>query len=280
MRILTILLAIFALNTAASAAVVRPTKTKAPKTELAPKPVIYKGQRPTADSKTWRVSVLFVVKDSHCTATVIHERAILTAAHCIEELAWRINPAKLVFQNESGFTFNKQFSAKQFKSHILRDEWSSSRLLDLAVIVFHEKIIPETGGYHTAPLLAQKYLQSYEQLASRSLFIAGMGDNEATIDPDPKKIDFSQYAKLRFTGVVYTGLDENGIHIETDGESRLCQGDSGGGLFLLHGNELVLVGAASGGIYPHSDGCSFMGLYAPITSYSGKWIQDILAAIK
>lgn len=251
------------------------TSLQTAKPPVTPTPVIYKGQPIGPTSRTGKVSViLYMGSGSSCTGVVIRERAILTASHCFSEPEDRSGNLVVYFQYAADFVSWNTYSANQFKTHRRTTNTDGERHKDLAVVTFQNSILPDERFAPTT-MVSTAYIQDFNQLYNRKLYIAGAGYNEYTLRDD--KVDEGQLGKLFFTGVTYDRYDYDGLEVITKGSTRICKGDSGGGLFLQDGDEFILLGIFSAFI---PDGasrrCGHYATFAPLNAENAQWIQGIL----
>lgn len=262
---------------AVSAGFWRVNLESAPLKSLA-KPVVYKGQKLGPTSRTWKTSAFMIMGGGYgCTGVVIHERAILTAGHCFEKPERRNLPLEIDFQDDTGFVSMVTYSADQFKTHLLTPAPQTGHL-DLAIIVFDASILPDER-FVVSPIVTSADIKNFSDLRGRKLYAAGAGRNEGTLYEDERR-DPTEVGKLYFTGVEYEGVSWDSLSVYSKGDSKICMGDSGGGLFLQQGGQLILVGILSGLFTDDQLGlCGRNALYAPLNKENAEWIDRIIGQL-
>jgi len=160
-------------------------------------------------------------KAGYCSGTIIGERAVLSAAHCVHD----IDSVKVSVGNEKieSFTFYEHPEAE------IDDQYIEDPANDLSVI-----ILPRSAGVRSLPILKSRSLFEGEEF---SIFGYGISDN----GDDDKDLR---------SGLMNADEIEDG-HIEseyTDSKSSICFGDSGGPAIVTEGGDAstaAIVGVAS-----------------------------------
>ena len=172
-----------------------------------------------------------------CSATLIADNIVLTAAHCIQSamrvyLGNEIRSASTVRVSEAVIHPNWQSRGRQVAPY------------DIAVVKLSQSI----AGANRRPIKI-----SFDPLVRNDqLMIAGYG-NDGNY----------RYGSLRYTQVSLVSRDRYG-RVNTAGSNNrgACDGDSGGPLFVLKNDSWRVAGALSGGVR-----CGGGNLYTEVASF-------------
>jgi len=212
------------------------------------------------------VGALLYQGRSHCTATLIARRTILTAAHCLDlypsqELLFLLSPSvsdvataqpdKLwqVVDRAYPSSFNREAKVDDIGVAYLRD-----RVLTIDPATLYDGLPPLPAYYQDTPPTFVGY---------------GYGEADGSLSGQGRKryapIPVIQTAPKWFT---------NGIPATSDGTVSIvntCDGDSGGPAFMFRNNsrERQLIGVVSRG----DPGCRIYGINTRIDSYRD-WINQ------
>ncbi|XP_063844265.1 CLIP domain-containing serine protease B4-like isoform X1 [Scylla paramamosain] len=196
--------------------------------------------------------------DTFCGASVISDRFLITAAHCIYEAP---NPVNSVRLGDINLRTDRESNSKPVDHEITLiithpgyDPEKSMRHNDLALLMTKEKIQFND--------IVFPYCISDQPPAPGTLVtIAGFGLFNATTKPDHlleanftvmdtaecEKI-YQEHDQEAFLRVRYPNLLQGtDIICATDDTSDACQGDSGGPMFMVKDGKRYLEGVVSGG---------------------------------
>lgn len=194
---------------------------------------------------------------STCSAAIIEENALVTAAHCIE-------PQSVIFAYfgaDMRSARQEDFIPVQTVSIFPLYEQGGTRLVaehDIAVVHL-ERSIPE--AFRPAPILpSDNLLQTND-----TTLLAGFGIDEFG----------SNLGLLRYTPATFAGVDRLGRLTINDRSFRgACSGDSGGPLFATIGETHYVAGVLSGGPIP----CRGINSYTSLARYRA-FIDQSLARL-
>ena len=211
---------------------------------------VIEGKSPGTNSPITKVTVeisLFskngsdAPEESRCSGTLIARDLLLTAAHCIVDLK---NTERKITKITAKISGHQKIAATawladpHYKSVI--DEIGIERALvdvgvnDLALVRL-EKSVPRDA------LIAEIPNAEISQSRSLSLTLAGFG---RTNFDDPDSGGILHIAQIKGTMITVRHDIDHHIAIQ-DGKQQPCRGDSGGPLFQINGNHLILVGVTS-----------------------------------
>ncbi|XP_069943643.1 venom protease isoform X2 [Cherax quadricarinatus] len=223
------------------------------------------GGHPTSAGKyPWLASLTYRGK-LYCGASLVSDRYIVTAAHCIRRVAMHAVEIMFGSYNKSDNTeeWRQKRKAGSFWPHPNFDHRSYNN--DLAVIELDE---PVTITKHVRPVcLPSNTNETYEgKIAS----VPGWGRQEESGDPSDvvrevkvpimsnKECKKKKYKPNEITdNMMCAGYD--------DGKIDACQGDSGGPILYDNGKNIDLIGVVSWG-----QGCArakFPGVYTRLTNF-------------
>ncbi len=223
----------------------------------APQPIV--GGQQTGELEYGAIVALLTSQQGLCTGTVVTERLILTAGHCLVDLA-PLSTITLFYGNE--LRADMSIDAIGFGAHPEFCATCREDIFDYGYIQLGTDIDPP-GGF-ILPLTSQDEWDEVMH-AGAEVTLVGFGE-----DPD----DDNPMGSLGTKRVVTTSLrrfSELGLEFFAGGEGRdSCQGDSGGpALVRLSDGTLRLAGITSRGSDPCGDG-GFYGTPFP----SLTWVRD------
>ena len=185
-----------------------------------------------------------------CSGTLISDRVVLTAAHCVDQPDYgmlRPEDVELRIGSDSASPI-----AQLRVSEIHRNEyWSGAERNDVAVVILQNPYYNATPipiGRGDTPDILGEYTQS-----------AGYGMTQN-----------SQNNTVRYwTSMPVSYIDGNAITVDGGGNTGLAPGDSGGPLMYEFVDGVRVIGVAS----TSEEGWVYQGNYAPVSS-NEMWIQQ------
>ncbi|XP_024874160.1 trypsin-1-like [Temnothorax curvispinosus] len=211
-----------------------------------------------------------------CAGSILNERWIITAAHCIQAVP-SVN----------------YISVKAGKHHILRNE-PDEQTVEVSEGYVHEKYGGGVGPYDigllklASPLKLTKRVQAIELAAPESdpsgeAWLAGWGSTSSSHFPEMP--DILQHVQKEYVdrAICHESVERltgsSPVHetnVCTDGpfdeKISACSGDSGGPLISYNGQKPVLTGIVSWGIMP----CGYPGapsVYTRVSKFND-WIAQ------
>lgn len=209
-------------------------------------PFIYGGE-PVGENDPVGFSTVMLETDSqYCSAVIVAEDRLLTAAHCLptDGSRWM----EIHFKGLEGGVDRK---ASGFMIHPQYQDRGESTLNDLALIFF-EGGLP--SSFKAVPLLKEEASLKIGE----SMELAGFGEGGP----------LGQLMKIR---LVLTGqsLSERRLYFEQTRKRGICHGDSGGPAYRKTADGLELVGIAS---YVQEYNCNGYSAYTATSNYRD-WIM-------
>lgn len=191
-----------------------------------------------------------------CSASIIAQDLIVTAAHCVaEDPANPTDPAKIfvVFSTHLPASASDP-SVHRISGYLVHSGWSAAiqqpDAHDVAVIRF-EGGLP--AGYQPAQLLGTQNLSAGETVTLAGYGISTIRDTDGSTAGTLRQVNVRI---AQFYGQTEVAVDE------THGKGS-CNGDSGGPAFVSNGGELLLWGVTSRG----DPSCATDGIYTNLGYY-------------
>jgi secreted trypsin-like serine protease len=193
-----------------------------------------------------------------CTASILSDDLILTAAHCVEDMniqdmriGFDVQPLTYESQLNSKTRVDvvKKFTTIEVDNYIVHPLYQKSEYdQDMALIHLKGKI---PASFMPTQLLSDEQMKQIKEKQSYQITLVGFG----MLSEDPPK----ESQILRQTTV--PGEFE-GFHVVTDQThgSGGCMGDSGGPAYLTLNNQLYLVGVTHGPTIDNLD-CHHKGVW-------------------
>ncbi len=196
---------------------------------------------------------------SVCTASIISENILLTAAHCLNG-----EPSDFVVIFATNLE-NRNAEVRKIVNFVAGPLWEKRNSQvrdtgDIALVRFGG-VLPR--GYEPTPLLRDpKALQD-----GKTVSIAGYGLNDAR-----RRTGTGQLRKADVT-IKSTRWAKTEIVLDQTKGKGACHGDSGGPSYLIQDGHTVLWGVTSRGVNDPRDTCGVYAAYTNILPYL-KWIQS------
>lgn len=241
-------------------------------------PRIINGAKASLGQFPWQVALLTDLNDSFnsqgCGGSIIHEKWILTAAHCYDPaVATTYVAAALTDLNSLNTEFT--IKAKRWIVHADYDDQSLDN--DIALIELESPLSLSACGSACAAisLVTQANAATVMPLGASAL-VSGWGN---TVTEGEVFQPYLQWVQLSITGctsgsALYASSDVTGNMFcagVPNYDKDSCQGDSGGPLAVANGNSYLLAGVVSWG-----NGCAaqgYPGVFTKVANYT-QWIQD------
>lgn len=210
------------------------------------------------------VALYDVAQGSLCTASILSDSILVTAAHCVESEA---KDLRVVF----GVDLEAQnIIVKPVESFQQSPLWATRQNQelntgDIAVVKFSGGL---PAGYVPATLLSDvKQLKN-----GQTTLLSGYG-----IDDGVKQ---TGAGRLRFveTTIQDTNYSKTEVLIDQKNGKGACHGDSGGPAYVDIGGRKLLWGVTSRGVNDPNNDCSVNAAYTSIPAYSA-WVKKTADAL-
>ncbi len=208
-------------------------------------PFINGGERVLADDPIAKSTVMLETESQYCSATIIDNGLLLTAAHCLNE------GATWILIHFSGLEGSTSRTASRSLRHEEYQDLNGTTTNDVA-LVFFEGGLPD-GFVPVSIWPSQKKLEVGEELQ-----LAGYGGGGP--------LGVLAKVKLSVTELLN---NTNLVKFEQTEQRGICHGDSGGPAFKTVDGHLYLAGVAS---YANEIDCSGFSVYTSATPYID-WIH-------
>jgi secreted trypsin-like serine protease len=209
-------------------------------------PLINGGEKVSANDPIAKSTVMLETDAEYCSATIIRENLLLTAAHCI------VPSDTWVLIHFAGLEQTESRKAIRFFRHEGYQDLNETTRNDIALIFF-EGGLPD--GFTPVPILpADKGLTIGDELQ-----VAGYGAGGP----------LGVLAKVSLNVSDFLGT-KSLIKFNQTSKRGICHGDSGGPAFKVSNGQLYLAGVAS---YANELDCSGYSAYSIATNYI-EWIQQ------
>ncbi len=206
-----------------------------------------------------------------CTASILSDSILVTAAHCVENDASKI---AVLFGRDLNA---RQFEVRRVLAHRVSPLWPYRQNQfqnngDIAVVRF-------TGGLPAGYAPIQMLENSKLLIENSNLLLAGFGAAKVVIGTDPltgKPVsDHIESGTLRFVTTTLKSItfSVSELVIENSKGKGACHGDSGGPAYSVINGKLTLVGVTSRGMNDPMDRCNGDAVYTSVAYYA-KWIAQ------
>ena len=242
----------------------------------------------SVDSSEKEPELFLSVKESFCTATLITDRWVLTAAHCYDNFgaSGRSIRANTIRVNT---LYTETIEIKRVYRH---PEYRFPKSYnDIALIELGRRIVFDYDKFGDSPVCIDQGVDKVDKVAT----VEGFGQTEkgtkgklleanVTVISNQECKEALRYnitkegTKMRITTAIPLGLEygllcARGIY-NPDNKlfSDACKGDSGGPLFQQHDSRRYIIGIVSAGL-----GCGrgYPGWYTRVQSYT-KWVRCVI----
>ena len=201
---------------------------------------------------------------SICTASILSESILLTAAHCVASPA---SDLRVVFGTDVD---SRSIIVKPVDAYQVSPLWSLRQFQqfntgDIALVKF-------SGGL-PAGFKAIKFLSDASGLKDgQNVMLAGYGTSDG--------VRGSGAGKLRYvvTQIKKVGFSKTEILMEQSKGKGACHGDSGGPAYIQVNGELIVIGVTSRGVDDVKNDCSVSSAYSSVPYYAN-WIRRTSEAL-
>ena len=209
------------------------------------------------------VGLLDVRQGALCTASIIAEDILITAAHCAEGNATDLRIKFGLVVTEKNLRTVDWIKVSPLWQNNKNAQQNTG---DVALIKFSGGL---PAGFHPAQLLpASRPLKNKE-----TAVLAGYGLSDGKSSAGAGRL---RVVEIPISNVRYSKSEV--LLDQTDGKGA-CHGDSGGPAFIKINNELQLWGVTSRGSGTGGNDCSGYSIYTRIVPY-GQWINSALASMR
>jgi tryptase len=218
-----------------------------------------------------------------CTATLLSDHSVLTAAHCFDKKSKVLSGFKIIFANNKGISTRDSLKREGTRDDVVvHNEFRVTKvgLLNDLAIAFFDGGIPEgfepidierdqNKNYNNSFITAYGYGKNRD---SGEIFSVGFGSAG-----DLYK------ATIKVNGAYGTMQDRYAI-LSKGNSQFICSGDSGGGQFINVNGKPRLIGVTSSvtgkkDMFGHVS-CTEGRSTAMKVSYYAKWIDEVHAAAR
>lgn len=210
------------------------------------------------------VSLYNVAMGSICTASILSDNMLLTAAHCVEGapsdlrvvFGTNLETQDVIVQRVEAFRVSPFWYARQ-----------NQRLDtgDIAIVKFSGGL-PE--GYEPAELLTDSSLLNDND----QVLLAGYGNSNGAEGTGAGRLRFVE------TSIKQARYSRTEVLVEQSFGKGACHGDSGGPAYVHINGKRMLFGVTSRGVDDPKNDCSVSAAYTSVPYYNG-WIVRTMRAM-
>lgn len=203
----------------------------------------------------YTVSLVDIRQGSLCTATIIDEHFLVTAAHCLTG-----NKLDLKISFALKTSVRSLHDITDFRVHPYWTPQSEKNVNDIGIIFFKENL---PKGFEKAPILPSNYKFENDQ----QVLLAGFGITDGDKNKGAGTLR-SVEAKIK-----NASFSETEILIDQTEHKGACHGDSGGPAFVeLRDGKLLYWGVTSRGYGPKGENCESYAVYTKIMPHR-RWLN-------
>lgn len=212
-----------------------------------------------------------------CTATILSEQILLTAAHCVEHS--HPTDQRVIFgpaTDAPGIVMRKVEDFLQSPIYPIRGKMITNSG-DIAIVKFSGGLPP---GYAPVRILADSTVLK----DGTTVMLAGYGVNSSFLVRDSQTgramvaHDGSGALRAATSTILKTNFTVSELLIDSSKGTGVCHGDSGGPAFAAINGELVLIGVTNHGIGDPADTCMVSAAFAS-TAFYAQWIAQTVPTL-
>lgn len=203
----------------------------------------------------YTVSLVDIRQGSLCTATIIDDHFLVTAAHCLTG-----NKIDLKISFALKTSANSLHDITDFRVHPYWPPQSEKNVNDIGIVYFKEAL---PKGFEKAPTLPSNYKFENDQ----KVLLAGFGITDGDKNKGAGTLR-SVEAKIK-----NAKFSDTEILIDQTEHKGACHGDSGGPAFIeLSDGKLLYWGVTSRGYGPNGEACESYAVYTKIMPHR-RWLN-------
>jgi len=194
-----------------------------------------------------------------CTASIISDSLLVTAAHCLMSPAANL---RVIFGTDLNTESRVTRDVVSYETTPLWPDrkYQPKNTGDMAIVRFSGGLPP---GFQPAAILTDATLLA----ADTSVLLAGYGIDDAAQKTGAGVL---RYVETKIADPAYS---ETEMTVDQTTGKGACRGDSGGPAYVLVGKQWMLWGVTNGGVNDSKNNCTGQGLYASIPAYKN-WIAE------
>ena len=208
-----------------------------------------------------------------CTASILNEQYLVTAAHCVASQAKSLRVVfGLDLTDEKAELVIRQVTAYRTSPGWESNSEAEKNTGDIAIVKFTGGLAP---GFKAATLL--KSVDSMK--TGDTVLLAGYGASK--VDLSTGEGNHTESGKLRWVDGIKiedAKFSETEVLLNQNDGRGACHGDSGGPAYIKVGDQLQLWGVTSRGNMDPQDSCQKFSVYTNILAHT-KWIEAAVNAL-